>query len=879
MFRKKKNQDREEPRQPQTPSDGDLFGAPLAEQPADSDVFSSLAGFEPEPFPAEAQERRGTYPAARPAISFRPSYLPLHLDHLSSVQKILVFGIITISAALAYTVVARMGHRNGASGTPSQEQRAELSSPLGQPSTEPQRRTQPAREVKGNDPRLGTVSPNEPEPMEDISPSIPSPEPLSLQLANKLYEKREYEHAFVAYDRLYRRLAATEENRPLRDFLVLRMAMCSNRSGDVTQADTLFRTVSLSRLPILRALARYNQSTMLLERKRFLEAATRAYQTISLIGVADIDDKWVSAVEQQCWFLVAEAVSRNLLSLSDADANLPAELWGRHPDVDPFVEMEEPQLRVFLASGFEKLDEAALSPQIRPTTGMSAADRWSVVCNGASIEELLARFASNAGLNLRWADNGQTAPAEENMRKRPVYLYLPSATVQQVITVAAGSVGLLAQLDDSGRNITVHDPTSYSSLAEHTKLLTDESISLWQRFLLAADTDQRAPNGHFTVALLQAVRGQLDEAIAEYKLVANRFPKHVLAPHALLESGKLKVKLRDYVGAHADLKQLVEVYPETDLADTACLHLADATMKAGLFEEAAGLYRKVYNLGLSAESQAASALGAGRCSVEMGDHEETARWLNRYVTLARDQNRPEFHAACLLLGKAYLALHKPQQAHVALNLALKGDLSRQQYVETIAVLVKAYIEQGLLLEALQTIEGTAGWQLSQQESIELLLLRVQVLRSIGLVNKAIALLQEKGQFLPSPELKGAVAIELAACYSDNDDIESARKTLSDAFALVGPGSLGQQIGRELARTCLRLGQTSQTVSVCSQLLEHASATERPPVLNLLAEAYRKQGQYDRAMAAMLNRYDDATDPNLVQTSPGVKVTPGQQATE
>lgn len=872
MFRRKKNQGPKEQGQAQTPPDGDLFGARPVEQPDYSDVFSSLAGFAPESFPVDVETSRPSRRAALPEIPLRESRLPLHLDRLSNAQKILVCGIIAISAALVYTVTARMGRDNRARARQSGQQRAELPSLPGQPSTGPRQQTAPAWDIRGEGPQLGTVSPSQPEPMETIEPSIPSPEPLSLQLANKLHEKREYEHAFVAYDKLYRRLAATEENRSLRDFLVLRMAMCCNRSGDVTQADTLFRTVSLSRLPILRALARYHQSTMLIERKRYLEAATRAYQTISLIGVADIDEKWVSAVQQQCWFLVAETVARNLLSLSDADANLPAELWGRHPDIDPFVSMEEPQLRIFLASGSEKLDEAALSPQIRPASGANAMGRWSVVCNGASIEELLARFASNAGLNLRWADTGETSPSEENMRKRPVYLYLTAATVQQVVAIAAGSVGLLAQLDDTGRSITVCDPTSYSSLTEHTKLLADESISLWHRFLLAADTDQRAPNGHFTLALLQTVRGQLDEAIGEYKLVANRFPKHALAPHALLESGKLKVRLRDYVGAHADLKQLVEVYPESDLADTACLHLADATMKAGLFEEAAGLYRKVYNLGLSAESQAASALGAGRCSAETGNHEETARWLNRYVTLARDQSRPEFHAACLLLGKAYLALHKPQQAHVALNLALKGDLSRQQYVETVAVLVRAYIEQGLLLEALQTIEGTAGWQLSQQENIELLLLRVQVLRSIGLVNKAVALLQEKGQFLPSPELKGTVAMELAACYIDNDDVESARKTLSDAFAMVGPGPLAQQIGRELVRTCLRLGQTSQAVSVCSQLLEHASAVEKPPVLNLLAEAYRKQGQYDRAMAAMLNRYDEATDPNLVRTSPGTKIT-------
>jgi tetratricopeptide (TPR) repeat protein len=861
MFGRKKQPGRGHAQQPQTPSDGDLFGIPLADQPAYRDIFSALPDFSSEPVPP-------------PSLATPPIPLPLrrpsmHLDRLSKVQKILLLGILVTATGLASTLATRLGRKEPMNDT--QEQRAELPSLPGQPvvETPPQR---PAPDLGRDLPRPGTPSAGLPETTAEPEPSIPSPEPLSLQLANKLHQNREYEAAFIAYDKLYRRLPATDENQPLRDFLLLRMAQSSNRSGDIAQADTLFRAVSLSRLPILRALARYYQGLAMIDRKRYLEAANRAYQTIGLIGVTQIDEKWVSAVQQQCWFLICESVTRSLLSLSDADAGLPADLWSRHPDIDPFVEMDEPQLRVFLTSGSEKLDEATLSPQIRAATGTNAVGRWSVICNGASIEELLARFAANAGLNVQWMDNGQTVLTEENVRKRPVYLYLPSATPQQVTAIAAGSVGLLARLDADGASIHVTDPTSYSSLADHTKTLTEESISLWQRFLLTAESDQRAPNGHFALGVLQTVRGQQSEAIAEYKLVANRFPKHKLASHALLESGKLKVKLRDYVGAYADLKQLVEVYPETDLADTAYLHLADTTMKAGMFEEAAGLYRKVYNLGLSVESQAGSSLGAGRCAYEMQDYEETARWLNRYISLTRDQSRPEFHAACLLLGKSYLALQKPQRAHVALNLALKGDLSRQQYVETIAVLVKAYIAQGLLLDALQTIESTSGWQLSQQESIELLLLRAQVFRSIGLTDKAVALLQEKGQFLPSPELQARVALELAQCWLMTGEAELARKALSDAFATVGPGPLGQQVGRELARACLRLGQNTQAVSVCSQLLEHAEPAERPPVLDLLAEAFRRQGQYDRAMGAMLNQYDGSeTDPNLVSTSTNVKV--------
>ncbi len=892
-----------------TPSEDEIFGSLIARQPTLNDIFagsptrSSALGRPASQieFPSEPA-RRNTRQFILEALRRTQVLLRLgkilntilrvwKTSPLSPVQKILAVSIVVIATAVLYVLLFRT-----AAPLPP-DQTALAPSPSRDPAVAQGARTAATAETVEGDPqrdqpRLGTQA-SLGEPRREESPlgarALPSPEPLSLQLADKLYLHRDFEPALVMYDKLYRRLPSTEENQPLRDFLLLRMALCSRNSGSVAQADSLLRTVSLSRLPILRALARYHQSTTLMSRSRYLEAETKAYQTVALIEVASYDKKWVLAVQQQCGLLAAEAVSRNLLALCDADANLPKELWSEHPDIDPFVEMDEPQLRVFLASGTEQLEGTVLSPQIRPTGDNSEVPRWSVICNGAPIEELLARFAANAKVNIRWTEGGQgregvggpqAPPAEDNVRARPVYLYFTSATTPQVVTTAAGSVGLIAQTDEKG-DIRLLDPTSYTSLADHTKLLADEAITLWQRFLLTAENDPRSTNAHFAMALLQATRGQFDEAIAEYKLVANRFAKHALAPHALLQSGMLKVRLRDYVGAHADLKQLVELYPDTPLSDRACLYLADATMKAGLYQEATGLYHKVYNMGLSAESQAQSALGAGRCLYETKEYEEAAKWLSRYTTLVRDQSRPEFSAACLLLGKTYLALHKPQQAQPALNLAIKGELSHQQHVETIAVLVKAYLEQGLCLNALNTLEATAGWQLSQQEAVELALLRAQTVRAIGLADKAAALLEEKSQYLSSPELQVQVAFELAKCHLEQGDLESARKTLGEAFAAVEPGPLADQIGRELAGVCLRLGQAAQAISVCSQLLEglgvppaesrvgeplsnakpgargpeRSAASERQAILALLADAYRKQGKYNQAVAAMLDRYE------------------------
>ncbi len=841
MAMKRPQPSRKKKIEAQTPLDEELFATPV-DRPEYGDIFASLLDFASEVSAPEYGDPLDS-PIAAPLRLPRPRF--------SSMQKGLFAGIVFVAALAAYALlrVLPSGPRPDGpeQGAPRQSQYTSFQqSYTDSPAQPPLQSPQPSAPIA------------EPAPaFERTQVSLPAVEPLSLQLADRLYLSADYESALAAYDKLYRRLPPTEAQQPLRDFLLLRMALCSRNAGNAQQADNMLRTVSLSRLPMLRALARYHQSTTLMRRERFLEAATRAYQTVGLVDVVDYDDAWLDAVRRQCSFVAAEALTRSLLSLRDADGDLPAELWTEHPDIDPFVNLDEAQLKVFLASGAEKLDEALLTPQVRPAR---EDGHWTVICNGASIEELLSRFATNTGYNLQWLDDGKAGLDEETIRRRPAYIYLRSATAQQVMTIAAGSVGLLARMDAS-RNVRIVDPSTYFSLADHTELLAEESVSLWQRYLLSAADDKRLPNAHFAIGLLHSVRERTDEAIAEYKLVANRFPKDALAPHALLHSGRLKVTLRDYAGAQTDLQQLVNLYPETDLADRACLYLADATMKAGLYEKATSLYRKVYNLGLSRDSQTESSLGAGRCYYETGQYDDAAMWLSRYVALAQDQSRREFPAACLLLGKTYLAIERPQQAQAALNLALRGDLSRQQHVETITTLVKTYMQQELYVEAMNILEGANAWQLSQQESVELLLIRARILRSIGLQSKAIAILAEKSQFLPHSSLKGKVALELASCYVDGGDLEQARKTLSEMLTLVEPGTLAQEIGCELASICLRVGQPEQAISVCSQLLEHTEdSAERRKIQAMLAAAYREKGQYERAVSVLLESSATSSPP-------------------
>ena len=342
------------------------------------------------------------------------------------------------------------------------------------------------------------------------------------------------------------------------------------------------------------------------------------------------------------------------------------------------------------------------------------------------------------------------------------------------------------------------------------------------------------------------------------KLVANRFSDSPLAPFALLNSSKLKAGLRDYFGAQQDLKQLVEQYPDSEVADQACLYLADATMKAQLYDEAARLYRKVYNLDSSLESQTVSAIGAARCLYERKDYQSAAKWLTRYIGLAEDSASKDLYSAYFLLGKTNLALEKPEAACDAFQYALAGQLSREEYAKTVSALVKGHIQQKHFIEALDILENIHSWRLSRKESIDMLLLRSQILRAMGLVDKAIAALGDRAEYISDPQLKAKISFELAKCYITKGNLELARSNLTEILILVEPGTLSHKAACELADVCLKLGQNSQTISICSQLLNlDPSSQIKQKALNILATAYSRQKNYDGAVLALLGRWNTA----------------------
>jgi len=126
---------------------------------------------------------------------------------------------------------------------------------------------------------------------------------------------------------------------------------------------------------------------------------------------------------------------------------------------------------------------------------------------------------------------------------------------------------------------------------------------------------------------------------------------------------------------------------------------------------------------------------------------------------------------------------------------------------------------------------------------------------MGLINKAITILGDKAEYISQPQLKAKISLELVDCYINKGSLELAREELTEILAITESGPLAYTIALRLADVCLKLGQSHQAISVCSQLLAlEPPAQIKQEALDILATAYNQQKNYNRAVLALLGQW-------------------------
>ncbi len=821
------------------PSDQELFAATVSEDLTDEDVFATELPFLKQV--VRPVERPSVSESAEEIGSFRE---PFARPRFSRAQILLAATILAVAAVMLYPFLARsIGRR--------------VASPPDSPPTQPKGVD---AEPRAHIPPYTPGGPTEAAELMQQAP-VPALSAVSLSVAEGLYAEKDYEQAYAAYQQLAAGLAEQPAETMMRDFLTLKMALCLSRKAELESAGLLLRQISSSASPFVRALAYYHRSQIEFEKKQFLSARMAAYQAYALVQSTGLPQDHLEALRRDCGFITAQALTRQVLTLRDIDKDCPAELWTAGSLTnDPVQGIKEKQIRQCLDAGRARLESAMLGPEVQDSDDGKGGRLFTVVCNGAPMEELLARFAANAGLDVR-RDLGADSVG---VRKRAVVLYASDAPMDDIAALVAGCSGLLVQADERGL-LTLTDPAEYTSLSEHIATLTEECIRLWRRFSLKHHADDRMANVHFALGLMQTQAGRPDEAIAEYKMVANRFPRNGLAPYALLNSSRVRTNLMDYPGAQKDLQQLVEQYPDTSFADRACLYLADATLKTGMAAEAVRLYTKVYNVAVSADTQQAAALGAGTGLYNQKEYADAVKWLTRYVNLVKDMRSRNLPGACLMLGKANMELGRADEAKKVLRLALRGMSSKEQYVETLLTLVRAHMAAEEFLEALDILDISEAQQFSQEHALEVVLLKARVLCRIGLADTSAGLIRHRVQYLVDPELKARANLELARSLKAQGRTDDAAQCLSDILIYAAPGPTAQTVQQELAAACFELGRDEQTVGMCLELLQSDPSDDlKQQTLRLLAHAYARRRDYERAAQALIGQWKPADVPT--QTS-------------
>ena len=682
-------------------------------------------------------------------------------------------------------------------------------------------------------------------------------EALSIGRAERMYAAADFFNAYRIFYTLHQGMGDDRRYRAQKAFLLYRLALCQKGLGQLTAASQILReVVSKTQVPLIVALGRYHQALAELHDESYFRAARRARQASALIDVAQREHVWVQAFKESCAFIENRAMTRHVLGLHDADHGLPPNLFDAPAVADPFLGLDDDAFRTLLASGQEAYDEALLGPRIAKVEGALAVSSWELVCQGASVGDLIQRLAKRTGLDVVWPfdPEAEVERIDSSVKERPIHLYLAGVTDAQAIATIAGAAGLFAHRD-ANDVVLITNPQDEQSLTASRENLTQWTISLWRSLIGSADEESvYLPKAHFAQALLYEQTDQTPAALQEYFQVSNRFRRSDLAPYALLNSSRLKTNTDDYAGAQQDLTDLYEQYPDEEFSGNALLYLADATLKAGQPDGAGKQYRRVYLLEMSPKSAMEAAFGAGLCASLTHQHIETVKWFGNYHRTRAKKPDDQVTQAYFLQGKAFLELELYEKAQAALLQALDRDVMGTFYVEALNSYVEAQIALGHYVTALEQLLMKPQFKLSREDGNRMMILKAHVFRLMGSYSTAIAHLVDGLKSLQANEERALAYVELATCYELDRKLDLARRWYTEALNALEPGIEAQRAQYKIAEMTLALGNTDKAIQLGEQLFEgELEETLRSQLLEMLAEAHVRRREFDKAAVLMLIR--------------------------
>ncbi|MGC9453831.1 MAG: tetratricopeptide repeat protein [Phycisphaerae bacterium] len=663
----------------------------------------------------------------------------------------------------------------------------------------------------------------------------PRVEPQAWQKAERAFRNQDFSEALGYYGHLLDAAQGRPVDAFVVDYLRLRSGDCLIRLGRSDEGRELLERVSSSGSPIVRAVSNYLLAELELRTERYPAARRRAYTAIAALGALERD----MPLERDCDYLIARALTESAMRFFNPDEPIP---WSGYNASDPFTGLDDSALRRLLHDGAERMAESVLGPEVSPARRTDAARFWSVSCWQATLEEVLYRFASACEMDVHWAS------AAPPVRQRGISLAFREVGEHRLFEVACGMAGLVARFNRD--EVEIYDADAISSLSDKRELLKAEAVSVWRRFFLRASDDHRLPVGHFALGRLYECAGETADSMREYRLTAGRFPRHELAPRALLRKAQIQISLRDYTGARNDLLDLLDLYPDYPAVADVYLYLGRSALKTGLWDEAIRTFRKLYYLELSKASRLEACRGVARSFFEKGNYSESRNWYERYFQQLDDQSGEAPAEAFHTWGRCESALGNLDRAAAAYRLALGAGGPSELRARASLDLADVELQRQNFVGALGLLNELDPTLLDEQQNYDRLRLQARALREMGLPLRARRMLSRHMPEVSDAHQRAMLAVETAKCLVDEEKGDEARDVLVGALGEMTPCAESYEAALYLANLCLQDERYRQAAEVAETLVNSSAGEHiRRQAQELLGMARACQRDYGAAAEA------------------------------
>lgn len=760
----------------------------------------------PQAQPGATQAQAAENPPAAQVVSEEP--LAESLAPLGPKRKVSALRVILLvnGAALLGLVVMMLAWPAGPTKTQAEQKPAVIAMPQPQPHV---------AAAPTTDPQIPVAH-------------APPAQSASWVAANKLFREKNYAAALAQFLVLEERLADSAGRGGLRDLCRLRQAQCRLLGRQADAGRQMLIDLCQSPSPIIRVIAGHELAVMDHADRRFSVARGRSSQVLALLGVLEKD----FGLEASCEAISAQALSSMALALGNGNQVK----WRPVIEPDPFAALDVEAAAALVAQGADELAAASLGPQARP-----AESGWQFAADRAPLEEALGRLATAADLKVQWQN------VEPSVRQRPVSIACKDLAAARIAELLLGQVALVGTLQD--KQLTVIDPAAMGEISAERDLFASAASAAWQRFFLRYGNDKNVPLGHLALGYLHESVGKTTEALAEYDLIARSFSADPAGAAGRLRTAQLRMTLRDYSGARAEILELLNRYPDCPEVEEVYLVLGQSTIQAKLYEEAEKAFTKLYNLKLSSASQLDAALGAGKALHLQGKHKEALRWLEKYAAAQTDKG-PALAECYLLAARSYAQVGQAGEAGRSYCRAILSRPEKQQLFEASTELARLYQADGRFSQALATLGNLENQELSDQQGMEITLLKSSILRSMGLAESASKLLLRAVGATQDQNIRGQLSLELSRCFREMKDSANAIKAMSEAAAYLR-GPQASQASIEMARLCLDAGLTDRAIEVAGGVMESGQTDElKREAAKVLAAAYVAQKDYKKAATVL-----------------------------